>query len=161
MTASLDIRLLSLACCGSEAAGIVRSWRSQDQAAPAGGSTASVTIPVLVIAGTITQPMAASVLRAIAELPPTGRVIVFGVCAASGGPYWDSPVVVEGLRSMVPGGTGGAAPEGTEGADARVRSLVEEAVVVPGCPPTGVALANSMAVVAEQNAESPSDGGAG
>lgn len=166
VTASLDIRLLSLACCGSEAAGAVRSWRSQAQSALASGSTTSLIIPVLVIAGTITQPMAASVLRAIAELPPTGRVIVFGACAASGGPYWDSPVVMEGLRSMVLGGAGGGVLGGAAGADARLRSLVEQAVVVPGCPPTGLALANALAAVADQtvadqNAESPSEGGAG
>lgn len=114
----LNIRLLNLACCGVEAAVGIESWRDcAGQVAPPGGEPLSV----LVIAGTITVAGAPAVTAAVAELPDEAVIVLYGACSVSGGPYWDSPVVVPGLDAM--------------GAAAGV-----ERVDVPGCPPTAGAL---------------------
>jgi NADH-quinone oxidoreductase subunit B len=74
-----------------------------------------------VISGTVTDRLAPAVasvvdaVRARQSVPPV--VVAFGVCACSGGPYWDSYAVTKG-----------------------VDTLVAVDVHVPGCPPTPAAL---------------------
>lgn len=73
---------------------------------------------VLVVAGTITEVLEPAVEALHAELAQQGpvRVMSFGACATSGGPYWDAPTVTNGIRSIP------------------VESYV------PGCPPRPEAL---------------------
>jgi NADH-quinone oxidoreductase subunit B len=81
---------------------------------------------VLVVAGTITAALEPAVVRLHEELAQRGpvRVISFGACATSGGPYWDAPTVVNGLVNGLVDEWNGIAVES----------------YIPGCPPRPEAL---------------------
>lgn len=106
-----------LACCGVEAGAldVLDSALNLVPTATAAGNH------ILVIAGTITQPLAPVVKAAYDELAEPKVVVAFGVCAISGGPYWDSYSVVNGAGQIVP---------------------VD--IHVPGCPPTPQDLARAI-----------------
>lgn len=109
----LDLHVydLGLACCAVEVmAALTRLSGVRPALVPAEAD-------VLVVSGTITHALAPAVLAAYQGLPEPRRVLAFGVCAISGGPYWDSYAVVAGAGMLVP---------------------VD--VVVPGCPPRPEAL---------------------
>ena len=55
---------------------------------------------VIVIAGTVTDALVPSVVELIHANPGT-KVMSFGACATSGGPYWDSPPVSKGIDQFV------------------------------------------------------------
>jgi len=74
-------------------------------------------VNVLVVAGTVTDKLAPLVLAAYRDLPEPRRVLSFGACSNSGGPYWDSYCVTKGADQLIP---------------------VD--VYVPGCPPRPEAL---------------------
>jgi NADH-quinone oxidoreductase subunit B len=84
---------------------------------PGGGADPGALPPVLVVAGTCTDALAPAVRAAYDALPEGTRVVSFGACACSGGPYWDSYSVVPGIADLVP-----------------------VALFVPGCPPRPEAL---------------------
>ena len=108
---SLRVFDAGLACCGVEVAAALR--RS--------GALAAVTtgkqLNVFVVAGTVTDKLAPYVLEAFQDTPLPRRVLSFGACANSGGPYWDSYCVTKGVDQFIP---------------------VD--VYVPGCPPRPEAL---------------------
>ncbi len=109
----LDLHLydLGLACCAVEVmAALTRLTGLRAADVPADAD-------VLVVSGTITSALAPAVRAAYDALREPRRVLAFGACAISGGPYWDSYAVVPGAGSLVP---------------------VD--VVVPGCPPRPEAL---------------------
>jgi NADH-quinone oxidoreductase subunit B len=75
-------------------------------------STELDSVPgVIVIAGTVTDALVPSVVQLIRSHPGV-KVMSFGACATSGGPYWDSPPVAKGIDQFV-----------------------EVATYVAGCPP--------------------------
>lgn len=94
-----------LACCAVEVASALHTpadiadivWASHDEPRD---------VTVVVIAGTITtenKPVIEARIEATAGLR---AVIAYGVCASSGGPYWDSATVVQGWTDadlFVPG----------------------------------------------------------
>jgi len=86
-----------LACCGLEAAAV-------DLVSQAGIEVAGVdeVANILVIAGTVTKALAPAVLAAYQELAEPKAVVAFGVCAITGGPYWDSYSVLPGAKEIVP-----------------------------------------------------------
>lgn len=77
---------------------------------------------LLVISGTVTHTMAPTVSAIHARMRPDARVVAFGVCATTGGPYWDSYSVLQGVDRIVP---------------------VDR--YVPGCPPRPQALVDAIA----------------
>ena len=94
-----------LACCAVEVAtalhavpdaeGIV--WVLDD---------AARDVTVVVLAGTITTANRDAVGARVAAAPEPRAVVAYGVCASSGGPYWDSGAVVGGwpvAQLFVPG----------------------------------------------------------
>lgn len=97
-----------LACCGVEAAAI-------DLIKDAGAtiSTKDQNANILVVAGTVTKALAPEVLKAYENLNEPKVVVAFGVCAITGGPYWDSYSVLPGANQLIP---------------------VD--INVPGCPPS-------------------------
>ena len=86
------------------------------------GETDPAIADVMVVSGTVTHAMAATVQGLHARLPDDARVVAFGACASTGGPYWDSPTVVQGIESLFP---------------------VDR--FVPGCPPRPQALVDALA----------------
>jgi len=78
-------------------------------------------VNVLVVAGTVTDKLAPLVLAAYLDLPEPRRVLSFGACSNSGGPYWDSYCVTKGADQIIP---------------------VD--VYVPGCPPRPEALIHGL-----------------
>ena len=137
---SLRVFDAGLACCGVEVAAALR--RGAALAAAGGGSTGEgiagepaagrgvaggggrAPLNVFVVAGTVTDKLAPFVLGAFQDTPPPRRVLSFGACANSGGPYWDSYCVTKGVDQLIP---------------------VD--VYVPGCPPRPEALLEGLALV--------------
>ena len=102
-----------LACCAVEVSAALRRC--------AGQLPADAAVNVLVVAGTVTDKLAPLVLAAYRDLPAPRRVLSFGACSNSGGPYWDSYCVTKGADQLIP---------------------VD--VYVPGCPPRPEALVHGL-----------------
>jgi NADH-quinone oxidoreductase subunit B len=114
---TLTIADVGLACCAIEfvAASMSGSDLIRRAAVPVGGGPP--TADLLVVAGTVTDKLAPAVRRLYDAMPEPRYVMSFGACSNSGGPYWDSYAVTNGVDTVVP---------------------VD--VYVPGCPPRPEAL---------------------
>lgn len=104
-----------------------------------GGGTLPLAEPgaavdVLVVSGTVTDKLAPLVRALYDGLPGPVRVLSFGACANSGGPYWDSYCVTKGVHLVIP-------------VDAWV----------PGCPPRPEALLTALAALSEVDSQSCAD----
>jgi NADH-quinone oxidoreductase subunit B len=118
---SLTVVNVGLACCAVEA--MVASLSTTGGAVPYADDDRQVD--VLVVSGTVTDKLAPLVRRLYDEAPPSVRVVSFGACANSGGPYWDSYCVTTGVDRLLP---------------------VD--VWVPGCPPRPEALLDALEALA-------------
>ena len=115
---------VGLACCSVEVmAAALAGGATRSEGALVRGP-ADARIDVLVVSGTCTDVLAPAVRRIWEGLPEPRRVVSFGACASSGGPYWDSYSVTKGIDQLVP---------------------VD--VYVPGCPPRPEALLQGLALL--------------
>ena len=118
---------LGLACCTLEFEASVRDRPEVDL------SRSPARILVVVVSGTVPDALVPVVLEAVAALgreagrPPA--VIAYGACASSGGPYWDSYAVADGISQFLP-----------------------VAAYVPGCPPPPGSLEDALAGLAQVTA---------
>ena len=112
---TLTVLNVGLACCAVEA--MVGALRP-DGTVPYAGPDRDVQ--VLLVSGTVTAKLAPLVQRLHAQTPGC-KVVAFGACASSGGPYWDSYAVTSGVDLLVP---------------------VD--LYVPGCPPRPEALLEAL-----------------
>lgn len=114
---SLIVVDVALACCALEFEAAAAPVLSQD--------TDVTNVPhAVVVSGTITDALVPTVLAVIEHVRTHVRdvhVVSFGACTATGGPYWDSPVVTKGLDQLV---------------------AVDQ--FVAGCPPTPSALHDAL-----------------
>lgn len=131
----LNVLNVGLACCAVEA--LVAAIGSA--AAPGTVPLAAPAEPVevLVVSGTVTDKLAPLVRRLYDSLPGPVKVLSFGACANSGGPYWDSYSVTKGVHLVIP---------------------VD--LWVPGCPPRPEALLQALKDLDGPELDSPDlDGG--
>ena len=122
---ALRVRVLplGLACCALEVESAVRLGLLLPEAEEAEPADRTV----LVVSGTVTEPLVPAVEAAVAEAGAGVSVLAFGVCASTGGPYWDAPSVVNGVDRFLP---------------------VDH--YVPGCPPRPEALVDALTVAGER-----------
>lgn len=124
---------LGMACCAVEfVAGVARGLlvevadsRGEGGTPPGASEHGQVPMNILIVSGTVTQPLASSVVDAWAGIPAPRAAIAFGACTISGGPYWDSYSVVAGIDDIIP-----------------------IARYVPGCPPRPEAIVEALQAVA-------------
>ena len=126
---SLTVVNVGLACCAVEAMVASLSTTSPVGTVPYADDERSVD--VLVISGTVTDKLAPLVRQLHDASPGPVKVLSFGACANSGGPYWDSYSVTQGVDRVLP-------------VDAWV----------PGCPPPPQALLDALEALV------PASGGA-
>lgn len=107
-----------LACCSLEVEAAVGMGLLVPGDGSDGSSEGRAVTSILIVAGTITSALEPAIRALRDELAEQGpvRVLAFGACATSGGPYWDAPTVANGLAG------------------------IEVASYVPGCPPRPQAL---------------------
>lgn len=115
-TNGVQVIQAGLACCGVEASATDLVTNSGTQIAQPGQPA-----NILVVAGTVTKALAPTVQTAYDNLSEPKVVVAFGVCAITGGPYWDSYSVLPGAQELIP---------------------VD--INVPGCPPTPEDLASAL-----------------
>lgn len=119
--AAVPLRLrvvnVGLACCAVEA---ILGTLSAAGAVPLAEPAPGAPLDVMIVSGTVTDKLAPLVTALHARLAPA-RVVSFGACSNSGGPYWDSYCVVAGVQRLIP---------------------VD--VFVPGCPPRPEALLQAL-----------------
>lgn len=118
---------LGLACCTLE---FEAAALDRPVVEPSSDTVADPGTPLaVVVSGTVPDALVPVVREAVAALAQTsGRapaVIAYGACASSGGPYWDSYAVADGISSFLP-----------------------VAAYVPGCPPPPGSLEDVLAGLA-------------
>ena len=128
---SLTVVNVGLACCAVEA--MVASLESSSAVGTVPYAGDDREVEVLVVSGTVTDKLAPLVRQLYEQAAQPVRVLSFGACANSGGPYWDSYCVTQGVDRVLP-------------VDAWV----------PGCPPRPEALLDALEALAERGSSTGS-----
>lgn len=114
---------LGLACCTLE---FEAAALDRPEVAPGERPTAPLAV---VVSGTVPDALVPVVREAVdvlgREVGRTPLVVAYGACASSGGPYWDSYAVADGISQFLP-----------------------VAAYVPGCPPPAGSLEDTLAGLA-------------
>jgi NADH-quinone oxidoreductase subunit B len=120
---------LGLACCSVEIESAVINGLLVESA-----TNQPAACTVVVVAGTVTDALAPGVVSVVVQAAETGpvRVLSFGACADSGGPYWDAPTVTKGIDQ-----------------------LLAVSAYVPGCPPRPEALVAAIVELAQRDELAP------
>lgn len=113
---------VGLACCSVEVMAAALGNRASRDLRELAHAAAASPVDVLVVSGTCTDTLAPALRRLYASIPGQPLVVSFGACSSSGGPYWDSYAVTNGVDQVIP-------------VDA----------YVPGCPPAPQALLEGIA----------------
>ncbi|MEO6205866.1 MAG: NADH-quinone oxidoreductase subunit NuoB [Mycobacteriales bacterium] len=121
---ALTVANVGLACCAVE---FVAASMSGSPLLQRRLTTGTGTTELLVISGTVTERLAPAIRRLYDAMPEPRYVLSFGACANSGGPYWDSYCVTQGVDTVVP---------------------VD--VYVPGCPPRPQAMLEGLRTLQRQ-----------
>lgn len=97
---AVELVNIGLACCSLEVEAAIASGALTRES----GTEQQPASTVLLVSGTLTHALAPAVMRIWERVRDQGevRVVAFGACATSGGPYWDAPTVVPGVDSLVP-----------------------------------------------------------
>ena len=95
-TICVKILNVPLACCTLE----LQSAISSGEFVETEDVSCDGQVTVLVVAGTVTDALIPSVMQ-LMRAHPGAKVMSFGACATSGGPYWDSPPVSKGIDQFV------------------------------------------------------------
>lgn len=117
----VSVANLGLACCAVEFGSAVTRGLLE----PADTSV-TPNMTILVVSGTLTHQLTPQLISSWDAVVGPRAVLALGACATSGGPYWDSYAVVEGIDSVVP-----------------------VASYVPGCPPRPEALVAAIVSLAD------------
>ncbi len=96
----ISLTHLALACCGVEVATALKLAKTQDLLTFCEPNE-SPDAHVLLVAGTLTKANEAELKTAFDALPEPKFSIAYGVCASTGGPYWDSYAVTEGADKII------------------------------------------------------------
>lgn len=97
----ISLTHLALACCGVETATAINLAQNHESLTFCEPNE-SPDAHVLLIAGTLTKASESRLRETFATLPSPKFAIAYGVCASSGGPYWDSYAVTEGADQIIP-----------------------------------------------------------
>ena len=116
----VGVKALPLACCAVEISTATALYLPHIEAGfelVEYAETAECDVVVLMVAGTVTKNAVPAITELWEQLPEPKFAVAYGVCASSGGPYWDSYAVVPGAAEFLP-----------------------IAMHIPGCPPPAATL---------------------
>lgn len=116
-----------IACCAIElmAAGFPRYDLARFGSEVARASPRQADL--MIVAGTVNEKIAPVVRRLYDQMAEPKYVIAMGGCAISGGPYWDTYNVIDGVHKLIP---------------------VD--IYVPGCPPRPEAFIQALVEIQER-----------
>ncbi len=116
----ISLTHMALACCGVEVATALNLAKTQDLLTIVEPNE-NPDAHVLLVAGTVTKADEAKLWSSYEALGQPKFAIAYGVCASTGGPYWDSYAVIPGADQII---------------------AIDR--YVPGCPPPPETLADAI-----------------
>lgn len=97
----ISLTHMALACCGVEVATAINLANTHESLTFCEPNE-SPDAHILLIAGTLTKASETTLKSTFDAMAEPKFAIAYGVCASSGGPYWDSYVVTPGADQVIP-----------------------------------------------------------